>query len=264
LAKQRTAAVLERTPATSSDGEGHSTGDVWRAAVSQPVAERGLLKKSALTGLVIGGGCLLGLGAKILGKRRESRRDTAMRRLTTHFIIPVWIAAGFVDYLWHRRTHIETTSGLTESLTHSLMMLEAAPAVLAPLFLEINARVLRWMIGLAVLHEVTVLWDLAYTESRRRIPAGEQITHTFLESPPFLVTAAAIVNNWDQFMALLGKGWQRPRSEIRFQMPPVSFSTLLGIFGAMGLFGALPHVNELRRCFRAKWVPRGEQKALAA
>jgi hypothetical protein len=203
--------------------------------------------------LAVIGGAALGFAAKNMwSRRRGSPGDTAMRRLTTCFVIPIWIGAGFLDYIWHRRTSIETTSGLKESLMHTLMMVEAGPAVLAGLFLEINAGVLAWMIALSSLHEATVLWDLTYTAPRRVIPAGEQVTHTFLESPPFLVTMAAIATHWEQFQALLGHGGERPRYEIRLQRPPISSQNIALIFAALTLFGALPHIDELRRCVEAQ------------
>jgi hypothetical protein len=198
-------------------------------------------------------GAALGYSARwIWSKRRASPGDLAMRRFTTYFVIPIWIGAGFVDYIWHRRTRIETTSGVKESLTHTLMMVEAAPAVLAGVFLEINAGVLAWMIAFSIVHEATVLWDLSYTASRRAIPAGEQVTHTFLESPPFLVTAAAIATHWDQFQALLGRGGERPRFGIHLQRPPISLRTIVLILGALTVLGALPHADELRRCIEAE------------
>ena len=179
-----------------------------------------------------------------------------MRRLTAYFVAPVWMAAAFLDYLWHRRTKIETTSGLNESLMHTLMMIEAGPAVLAPLFLEVNAGVLAARIGFSVLHELTVWWDLAFTTPRRLIPAGEQVIHTFLEAPPFLVSAAAIATHWRQFLALLGRGSEAPRFAIRMQKPPLAASSLLLLSGGLLLLGAVPHVDELRRCFVAQRAGR--------
>ncbi|HWC97965.1 MAG TPA: hypothetical protein VG456_14485 [Candidatus Sulfopaludibacter sp.] len=215
------------------------------------------MKRPLASALAIAGGGLLGLAAtRLRGGRKKSTEDTALRRLTATFIVPAWIAAGFADYLWHRKTLIETTSGLEESVMHSLMMLEAAPPVLAGLFLEINAGALAWMIALSMAHELTVLWDLAYTTPRRVIPAGEQITHTFLESPPFLVTAAAIATHWPQFQALTGRGGARPDYQIRLQSPAVPLPGVLAIFAAMILFGALPHADELRRCVQAKLAGR--------
>jgi hypothetical protein len=207
---------------------------------------------SFTSALAKAGGGALGIAAKTLSWRRPSPGDKAMRRLTAYFIVPIWIGAGFLDYLWHRRTRIETTSGLEEALVHSLMMLEAGPPVLAPLFFEIDSGVLASMIALSVLHEATVLFDLWFTAPRRAIPAGEQVTHTFLEAPPFLVTAAAISTHWDQFLALFGRGRERSRFQIRLQHPSVPLSNMVAIFAVLTLFGALPHADELRRCIQAK------------
>jgi len=210
------------------------------------------IMRSLMSALATASAGALGSAAKKMSWRRPSAGDKAMRRLTAWFIVPLWIGAGFADYLWHRRTRIETTSGLEEGLTHSLMMLEAAPPVLAPLFLEINAGVLAWMTALSVLHEATVLFDLWFTAPRRAIPAGEQVTHTFLEAPPFLVTAAAISTHWDQFRALFGRGSERPRFQIRLQHPSVPVSNIIAMFATLTLLGALPHADELRRCIQAK------------
>ena len=214
------------------------------------------MKRSLASALMIFGGGALGLAAKRLSWRKPSTGTKAMRRLTTYFIVPVWVGAGFADYIWHRRTRIETTSGLEESFTHALMMVEAGPAVLSPLFLEVNAGVLAWMIFFSVAHELTVLYDLWYTAPRRAVPAGEQVTHTFLEAPPFMVTAAAISTNWDQFLALVGRGRERARFEIRLQRPPVPLSGVLLMFAALTLLGAVPHTDELWRCMRAKKAGR--------
>lgn len=210
------------------------------------------MKRSLAATLAICGGGVLGYAARHRWTRRQSPEQMALSRMTAYFIVPVWIGAGFLDYIWHRQTKIETTSGIEESLMHSLMMVEAAPAVLAPLFVEINAGVLAGMIGLATLHELTVLWDLWFTTPRRAIPAGEQVTHTFLESPPFMVAAAAVATHWEQFQALLGRGRQHPRYNLRLQKPPLPASTLVVMFAGLGLLGALPHFDELRRCFEAK------------
>lgn len=64
-----------------------------------------------------------------------------------YFLLPVWFAAGFADWLCHRATHIETTTGAKESLIHLLMFAEAGVPLLAAIFLEINALV----IGLAII-----------------------------------------------------------------------------------------------------------------
>jgi hypothetical protein len=37
-----------------------------------------------------------------------------------YFVLPVWLVAGFADWLCHRATHIESTTGAKESLIHLL------------------------------------------------------------------------------------------------------------------------------------------------
>lgn len=135
---------------------------------------------------------------------------------------------------------------------HTLMMLEAGPAVLAPLFVEVNAGVLAATVAFAVVHELTVWWNLAFTTPRRAIPAGEQVIHTFLEAPPFLVGVAAMATHWPQLLALLGLGRETPRFAIRLQKPPLAASSLWLLASALLLLGALPHADELRRCYRAE------------
>jgi hypothetical protein len=36
----------------------------------------------------------------------------AAQAVLMYFVLPVWLAAGFADYLCHRATCIETTSGI--------------------------------------------------------------------------------------------------------------------------------------------------------
>lgn len=183
--------------------------------------------------------------------RSATAGDQAMRRLTAYFIAPLWIGAGFLDYIWHRQTKIETTSGLDESLIHWLMAAQATPAVLAPLFLEMNEGALAGMIGLSALHELTVFWDLWYSAPRRTIPPIEQVTHTFLEAPPFLTTAAAIATHWKEFQNLLGRGRKRDM-RLRLRRPGLGPSRVAAILAAVALFDALPHANEFWRCWKAR------------
>ena len=41
--------------------------------------------------------------------------------LILYCLLPLWGITGFVDWCCHRATHVEQTSGLKESLLHSLM-----------------------------------------------------------------------------------------------------------------------------------------------
>jgi len=174
--------------------------------------------------------------------------DKAMRRFVGYFVLPVWLAGGFLDYIWHRRTKIETTTGLSESLMHTLLMAEAAPAVFGALFLEINAGVIAMILAAAAIHEATAVWDVVFTAPRRRILPAEQHIHSFLEMVPFCVASAAICMHWDQARALFKRGSARPDFALRLRHPRVHSQYLAAIMSAFALIGGVPHLDELRRC----------------
>jgi len=107
-----------------------------------------------------------------------------LRNLLMYFVLPLWLAAGFADYLCHRAAHIERTSGWKESLLHLLQFGEMALPILAALFLEINAGVVLLMIVCLLLHEATAYWDVSYATSTRKVAPVEQHVHSFLEILP--------------------------------------------------------------------------------
>jgi hypothetical protein len=107
--------------------------------------------------------------------------NVATRRYLLYAVLPLWLGAGFADYLFHRRTHIERTSGAHESVIHLMMMAETGIPLLMGLFLEINALVLAMMGALFVAHEATAYWDVNYAETRRTVTPNEQHAHSFLE-----------------------------------------------------------------------------------
>ena len=107
-----------------------------------------------------------------------------IRQYLLFFILPLWIAAGLTDYVLHRRTHIEDTSGTKESLLHALQLGEAGIPVLMGLLLDINALVLLMMLVALLVHEATALWDVHIAIHRRYVGVFEQHVHSFLELLP--------------------------------------------------------------------------------
>src|SRR5690348_11308570 len=67
---------------------------------------------------------------------------TAAQSILMYFVLPLWVAAGFADYLCHRAAHIEDTSGPKESVLHLLQFAEMAVPTLAAIFLEVNALII--------------------------------------------------------------------------------------------------------------------------
>ncbi|MFF2147015.1 hypothetical protein [Kitasatospora sp. NPDC058190] len=55
--------------------------------------------------------------------------EDASRRFLLYGVLPLWFAPAVADWAMHRRTRIEDTSGLRESLVHTLMMAEAGGPV---------------------------------------------------------------------------------------------------------------------------------------
>jgi len=155
--------------------------------------------------------------------------------------------AGLLDYIWHRKTRIETTTGPEESCLHLLMLAEAAPIALAPLLFEINGGVLLLMAGMFAAHEATAAWDVSMTAPRRLIETTEQHIHGVLEMMPFTVASLYIATHWDKLRAIL----RHPRSRdlrLRLKEPRASTAQIAGLVSAITLFDFAPHVEELWRC----------------
>src|SRR6266702_1180128 len=63
-------------------------------------------------------------------------------RYLMYVLMPAWFVPGIADYVMHRRTRIERTSGVRESGVHALMMAEVAVPVTLTLLCEVNPLLL--------------------------------------------------------------------------------------------------------------------------
>jgi hypothetical protein len=180
-----------------------------------------------------------------------------IRQYLLFFILPLWITAGLADYMLHRRTHIEDTSGTKESLLHALQLGEAGIPVLMGLLLDINALVLLVMLVALLVHEATALWDVHFAIHRRYVGVFEQHVHSFMELLPFMGVSFVAILHSDQFLALFGTGTEPARFEFRSKSQPLSWVYLLVTFGAVGLLIVLPYGEELWRCIAASRHRRG-------
>jgi hypothetical protein len=164
-------------------------------------------------------------------------------------LMPLWLAAGFADWLCHRRSGISATSGAKESLLHLLMLVEIGIPILAGLFLDINALVLAIMIVGLVTHEATAFWDTAYASTRRIIAPIEQHVHSFQEVIPPVAFAVVAMLHWEQFMALVTLSADA-RLVLEWKRTPLPASYLAALLTAVALFEILPFVEEFRRGYR--------------
>lgn len=176
----------------------------------------------------------------------------ATRVLLLYFVVPLWLAAGVADWLCHRRTNIQDTSGPKESLIHLLMLAEMGVPVLAALLLEITAAVLVLMAAAFILHEATALWDVRYAAARREVTPIEQHVHSFLEIVPLMALAFIAVLHWPQVLAVLGLGPEPADWGLRPKRDPLPMRYVVGVLAAVTLLEALPYGEELWRCLCAR------------
>jgi hypothetical protein len=182
------------------------------------------------------------------------------RSVLMYFVLPLWLVAGFADYLCHRASRIATTSGPKESLIHLLMLGEIAVAVTAAMALTINAAVILLMIAMWAAHEATALWDVTFAHHRREVTPIEQWVHSYLGVLPLLSLVLVVVLNWSQFLALFGMGPQPPSFDIAWKEPPLPWGYVAPVIGATLLFEVLPYLEELGRGVRAQFQPHRAQR----
>ena len=164
------------------------------------------------------------------------------------FVLPLWIAAGFADWALHRKTQIERTSGLKESVLHILQMIEVGVPALMAIFLHINAAVIACMILAFLLHEATPLWDVRYANGLRYVSPLEQHVHSFLEVLPLIAGTLVISLHMGQFLSLFGIGHVPPEFFFELKTLPLSGDYLVAIALSIVIFVWVPYLEEFVRC----------------
>lgn len=185
--------------------------------------------------------------------RAVASNDTGRvtERFLLYLIVPLWVVAGTLDYVWHKRTKIETTSGTTESIIHALMMTEAGLPLALGLVYEVNAGVILLMIAGFFVHAATAMWDVAFAVERRKVLPNEQHIHSFLEVLPFCAVSFVVCLHWGQFASLFGMGDEKPQFGLHSKNPPLPKSYLLAFLAAVGINGTA-YGEEFIRCLRAQ------------
>lgn len=174
--------------------------------------------------------------------------DDILRGMLMYFVLPLWLAAGFADYLCHRAAHIEQTSGWKESALHLLQFAEMAVPVLAALFLEITSAIILVMIVCLILHEATAIWDVRYAAATREVTPTEQHIHSFLEMLPLMGLLLVVALYWPAFSALFGFG--TPDFSFRWKQQQLPIGYILAMLTLTGLLEVLPYLEEFIRTLR--------------
>ena len=174
-------------------------------------------------------------------------------RFLMYVLLPAWFIPAVTDYLMHRRTRIERTSGLGESAIHALMMAEISVPLLLTLLCEVNPLLLGIGTVATGVHEATAIWDVrAAVDGGREVRPAEQHIHSFLESLPFMAVSALLCLHWDQVVEAWhgradGTAWR-----LRRRRRPLPGRYLAGVTAAVAAFIAAPYAEEIWRCAKAR------------
>lgn len=169
------------------------------------------------------------------------------RNYLMYLILPLWLVPGVADWVFHKRSRIEATSGLKESLIHVVMMAEVGVAVLLGLFFEVTTLVILLLIVDFIVHYATAWWDVSYAVAHRKVIPAEQHAHGVLEMLPFAAVSLVICLHFDQ---LLGLFHGTADFGLRWKQPMLSPIYLTSILAAVGICIGLPYAEELWRCWR--------------
>jgi hypothetical protein len=131
---------------------------------------------------------------------------TAVWDLLVYAVLPLWVVAGFADYLCHRASDMEHATGMRESLIHWVMVAEVGLPLGLSIFFRINALLLLVMIVCLIVHEVTGYLDLKIAMATRKVTIFEHQVHSVLEVIPLTAMLMIMALHWPQTQALFGFG----------------------------------------------------------
>jgi hypothetical protein len=178
--------------------------------------------------------------------------------LILYGLLPLWGIAGFIDWCCHRATKVESTSGLKESLIHSLMGIQLGVPILLCLWFEINVLILLICVAMWLLHEVVAHWDVHYASPRRTISIWEVHVHNYMATVPLYLLMLILVLNWDVAVKLFTLDWSGQFGFHRLRTPIGGATYLPAYLAFMGVLCVFPYLEENIRCLRyARMAKRG-------
>lgn len=157
-------------------------------------------------------------------------------------IYPLWLLAGAGDYLCHRRTDIEHSSGSGESWYHLLQFLSLLMVFAAAVLFEVNALVFGVMVVMVLVHSVLAHLDVSYTDGRRYISPLEQHIHGFMEVLPLVAVAIFGILHADE----IARGLTSPLLSLAL---PLTLGEIL-LLVSYAVLAGVPILEELVRTRR--------------
>jgi hypothetical protein len=177
--------------------------------------------------------------------------DQLLINLILYGLLPLWGITGFIDWCCHRATGIERTSGLRESLVHSLMGVQLGIPIVLCLVFEVNVLILLVCVAAFLAHEFVAHYDVHYSAPRRHISIWEVHVHNYMATIPLYLLMLVAVINWEVVLQLLRFEWQGGFELRPVDAPHGSDGYLRGYLIFMTLLCVLPYLEENLRCYRA-------------
>ncbi len=166
-----------------------------------------------------------------------------------YLVVPAWLILGLADWQCHRRARIEANAGVRESLLHVAQFAVIGGALLAVLFLQVNAAILLLMLAALAAHQALAVIDVRHANATRTVSPAEQHVHGGLEALPVAASFLVVVLHWRELRALWSGG---ASFALTLKQPPLPAWYLAAVLIAIGLFGVLPYGEELLRTLRAR------------
>ncbi|KPK48791.1 MAG: diguanylate cyclase [Thiotrichales bacterium SG8_50] len=170
--------------------------------------------------------------------------------LILYGLLPLWGISGLADWLCHRATDIEHTSGLKESLIHSLMGIQMGIPIILCLLFYVNVGILLICIAAWLAHEIVAHWDVSYTSPIRKITIWEAHAHNYLATLPLFLLMLVAVINWEIVIKLVTLDWVGQFEFRRIEKPHGSPTYLKNYLLFMAVVCVFPYLEENIRCLR--------------
>jgi hypothetical protein len=171
-------------------------------------------------------------------------------KLILYGLLPLWGITGFIDWICHKRTGIERTSGLKESLMHSLMGVQLGIPIVLCLLYSVNVLILLLCIAAWLAHEIVAHADVRYAGPRRHISIWEVHVHNYMATIPLYLLMLVIIINWPTTLRLLSFDFAGEFTLRRVDEPHGSPAYLRHYLMFMTVLCVLPYVEENLRCLR--------------
>jgi hypothetical protein len=161
--------------------------------------------------------------------------------LLTGFVYPLWLAAGCIDYVCHRRTSIEQTSGIRECGFHVVQFSVLVVGIVLSTVFARTATVLAMLTVVVAVHSALSYADVRYTQPRRHISPLEQHAHGYMDVLPVVGVGLLVVLGWHDI-------WSNPW-QLKLDDNPLELRKL-ALLGSFAVFAGVPVIEEFWRAWK--------------